>query len=50
MIFTAAPYDALPVCAALFRALPRRLLVFFLGCSAIAAIMLVLEHTVASIH
>ena len=35
---------------AAFRALPKRILVFFVGCAAIAAIMLVLEHTVASVH
>ena len=34
---------------AAFRALPRRVLVFFVGCTAIAIIMLILEHTVASV-
>ena len=35
---------------AAFRALPKRVLVFFLGCTAIAVVMLILEHTVASVH
>ncbi len=30
--------------------LPRRLLVFFAGCFAVAVVMLILEHTLASIH
>jgi len=34
---------------AAFRTVPRRLLFFFVGCGAVAAVMLVLEHTVASI-
>ena len=32
------------------RALPKRILVFFGGCALIAAIILVLEHTVASVY
>lgn len=30
--------------------LPRRWLVFFAGCLAVAAVMLLFEHTLASIH
>ena len=33
--------------AAALRSMPRRLLVFFAGCALVAAILLVLEHTVA---
>ena len=33
-----------------FRSLPRRMAVFFCGCALLAALMLVLEHTFASIH
>lgn len=32
------------------RAFPRRLLTFFVGCGVLTAIMLVLEHTVASVN
>ena len=32
-----------------FRALPRRVLIFLGGCSLIAVVMLILEHTVASV-
>lgn len=35
---------------AALRALPRRLLVFFAGCAVVAGVMLLLEHTVASVH
>lgn len=35
---------------ALLRVLPRRLLVFFAGCVAVAVVMLVLEHTLASVR
>lgn len=35
---------------AAFRSLPRRMLVFFGGCAILAVVMLVLEHTFASIH
>ena len=31
------------------KALPRRLLVFILGCGAVAAVMLILERTLASV-
>ena len=34
---------------AALKILPRRLLYFFVGCAAVALIMLVLEHTVASV-
>ena len=30
--------------------LPRRLLYFFAGCVAVAGVMLILEHTLASVH
>ena len=30
--------------------LPRRLLYFFAGCVAVAVVMLIFEHTLASIH
>ena len=30
--------------------LPRRLLYFFAGCTAVAGVMLILEHTLASVH
>ncbi len=30
--------------------LPRRLLYFFAGCAAVAGVMLILEHTLASVH
>jgi hypothetical protein len=30
--------------------LPRRLLYFFAGCATVAVVMLILEHTLASIH
>lgn len=36
--------------AAALATLPRRLLYFFAGCSAVAVVMLILEHTLASIH
>lgn len=32
------------------RALPRRLLYFFVGCGVLAGLMLLAEHTVASVH
>ena len=32
-----------------WKSLPRRLLVFLFGCGALAAIMLVCEHTLASV-
>jgi len=35
---------------AALRALPRRVLVFLGGCGLIAVVMLILEHTVASVH
>jgi hypothetical protein len=35
---------------AALRSLPRRLLVFFVGCAVLAALMLLAEHTVASVH
>lgn len=31
------------------RALPRRLLYFFVGCGVLAGLMLIAEHTVASV-
>ena len=34
--------------AAALRVIPKRLLYFFFGCSVVAGIMLVLEHTLAS--
>jgi hypothetical protein len=34
--------------AAAWRVVPKRLLYFFFGCSIVAAVMLVLEHTLAS--
>lgn len=33
----------------LWRALPRRYVVFVLGCAAVAALMLVCEHTLARV-
>lgn len=35
---------------AALRVLPKRLLYFFLGCAAVAVVMLICEHTFASIH
>lgn len=32
------------------RALPRRLLYFFVGCGVLAGLMLLAEHTVASVN
>ena len=32
------------------RVLPKRLLYFFAGCAAVAVVMLICEHTFASIH
>lgn len=32
------------------RALPRRLLYFFVGCGVLAGLMLIAEHTVASVN
>ncbi|MCA8981851.1 MAG: hypothetical protein H6831_09520 [Planctomycetes bacterium] len=32
------------------RALPRRMLYFFVGCGVLAGLMLIAEHTVASVH
>ncbi|HJO26637.1 MAG: hypothetical protein CMK00_01490 [Planctomycetes bacterium] len=31
------------------RSIPRRLLVFVVGCGAVAAVILILEHTLASV-
>lgn len=36
--------------AKMVKGLPRRLLTFFLGCGAVVVVMLVCEHTFASIH
>lgn len=36
--------------ATALKTLPRRLVVFFSGCAFVAVVMLVAEHTVASIH
>ena len=35
---------------AVLRVLPKRLLYFFMGCALVAVVMLVCEHTLASIH
>ena len=35
---------------AALRVLPKRLLRFFLGCALVLVVMLVCEHTLASIH
>lgn len=35
---------------AMLKALPRRLLTFFLGCGAVVVVMLICEHTFASVH
>ena len=35
---------------AALRILPRRLAYFFAGCGVVAAVMLICEHTFASIH
>ena len=32
------------------RNIPRRLVVFFVGCGLVAAVLLVIEHTVASVR
>lgn len=32
------------------RAIPRRLLYFFIGCGVLAGLMLIAEHTVASVN
>ncbi|MAE27840.1 MAG: hypothetical protein QF599_05590 [Planctomycetota bacterium] len=32
------------------RSVPRRLLVFLFGCGAVAAVLLLLEHTLASVN
>lgn len=36
--------------SAAFKTIPRRLVYFFIGCGAVAGVMLVLEHTVASVN
>lgn len=36
--------------ARMVRTLPRRLLTFFLGCAAVVVVMLVCEHTFASVR
>ncbi len=34
----------------MLKSLPRRLVTFFLGCAAVLVVMLICEHTFASIH
>ena len=36
--------------SAAFKTIPRRLMYFFAGCAGVAAVMLLAEHTVASIN
>jgi cell division protein FtsW (lipid II flippase) len=36
--------------ADMVKALPRRLLTFFLGCTAVIVVMLICEHTFASVR
>ena len=49
IIVTVSAMFAEPDDAKMLRILPRRLLTFFLGCAAVVVVMLVCEHTFASI-
>lgn len=49
IIVTVSAMFAEPDDARMLRILPRRLLMFFLGCGAVIAVMLVCEHTFASV-
>jgi len=49
IIVTVSAMFAEPDDARMLRVLPRRLLMFFLGCGAVIAVMLVCEHTFARV-
>jgi len=49
VIVTISSFFSEPDDKAAFRNLPKRVLVFLGGCSLIAIVMLILEHTVASV-